>query len=47
MHFTGQVWRPPFEADNALLQVTSGLQMTIDSIDETRLSTYRNGIRSL
>ena len=24
MHFTGQVWRPPFEAHNALLQVTSG-----------------------
>jgi len=24
MHFTGQVWRPPFEANNALLQVTSG-----------------------
>ena len=24
MHFTGQVWRPPFEAHNALLQVTAG-----------------------
>jgi len=24
MHFTGQVWRPPFEANSALLQVTSG-----------------------
>jgi len=24
MHFTGQVWRPPFEAHNAILQVTSG-----------------------
>lgn len=24
MHFTGQVWRPPFEAHNTLLQVTSG-----------------------
>ena len=24
MHFTGQVWRPPFEAYNALLQVTAG-----------------------
>jgi len=24
MHFTGQVWRPPFEAHSALLQVTSG-----------------------
>jgi radical SAM superfamily enzyme YgiQ (UPF0313 family) len=24
MHFTGQVWRPPFEAQNAILQITSG-----------------------
>jgi len=24
MHFTGQVWRPPFEAHNALLQITAG-----------------------
>jgi len=24
MHFTGQIWRPPFEAHNAILQVTSG-----------------------
>lgn len=24
MHFTGQVWRPPFEANNALLQITAG-----------------------
>jgi radical SAM superfamily enzyme YgiQ (UPF0313 family) len=24
MHFTGQIWRPPTEAKNALLQVTSG-----------------------
>jgi len=24
MHFTGQVWRPPFEAHNAILQITSG-----------------------
>lgn len=24
MHFTGQVWRPPFEAHHALLQITSG-----------------------
>ena len=24
MHFTGQVWRPPFEAHSTLLQVTSG-----------------------
>jgi radical SAM superfamily enzyme YgiQ (UPF0313 family) len=24
MHFTGQIWRPPFEEGSALLQVTSG-----------------------
>ena len=24
MHFTGTIWRPPFEGDNALLQVTCG-----------------------
>ena len=24
LHFTGQVWRPPYEADSQLLQITSG-----------------------
>jgi radical SAM superfamily enzyme YgiQ (UPF0313 family) len=24
MHFTGQIWRPPFEAHSAILQITSG-----------------------
>lgn len=24
LHFTGQVWRPPYEASSQLLQVTSG-----------------------
>ena len=25
LHFTGQVWRPPYEASSQLLQVTAGL----------------------
>ena len=24
LHFTGQVWRPPYEANSQLLQITSG-----------------------
>ena len=24
LHFTGQVWRPPYEASSQLLQVTAG-----------------------
>ena len=24
LHFTGQVWRPPYEAGSQLLQITSG-----------------------
>ncbi len=24
LHFTGQVWRPPYEASSQLLQLTSG-----------------------
>ena len=24
LHFTGQVWRPPYEASSQLLQITSG-----------------------
>lgn len=24
LHFTGQVWRPPYEANSQLLQLTSG-----------------------
>ena len=24
LHFTGQVWRPPYEASSQLLQVTEG-----------------------
>ncbi len=24
LHFTGQVWRPPYEANSQLLQVTAG-----------------------
>lgn len=24
LHFTGQIWRPPYEANSQLLQVTSG-----------------------
>ncbi len=24
MHYTGTIWRPPYEVDSALVQVTAG-----------------------